>query len=180
MRPANVVFYLIAQFNVYFVPNEWRFCVSSLLTEIPKIAFALLFSCVEGPMIEVSIIGPGHAKTCLMSYANNKGADMYTCYIQKFKILASFCSWAGTWSKIPEDTFSHDVAQLSCSMTKPTKWPVRRPAKSQIKLCMTKPIKWSVRPAKTQISLGIHPVWSESSLSVWRNIGSLATHRAHS
>ena len=30
---------------------------------------------------------------------------------------------------------------------------------------MTKPTKWHVRPAKTQISLGIPPVWSESSLS---------------
>ena len=30
---------------------------------------------------------------------------------------------------------------------------------------MTKPNKMSVRPAKTQISLGIRPVWSESSLS---------------
>ena len=38
----------------------------------------------------------------------------------------------------------------------------------------------SVRPAKTQISLGICPVWSESSLSAWRNTGSLATHWAHS
>ena len=38
--------------------------------------------------------------------------------------------------------------------------------------------KMSVRPAKTQISLGIRPVWSESSLSDWRNIGSLATHWA--
>ena len=28
---------------------------------------------------------------------------------------------------------------------------------------MTKPTKWHVRPAKTQISLGIHPVWSASS-----------------
>ena len=28
----------------------------------------------------------------------------------------------------------------------------------------TKPSKWPVRPAKTQISLGIRPVWSESSL----------------
>ena len=37
-----------------------------------------------------------------------------------------------------------------------------------------------VRPARTQISLGIRPVWSESSLSAWRNIGSLATHWAHS
>ena len=28
---------------------------------------------------------------------------------------------------------------------------------------MTKPTKWHVRPVKTQISLGIRPVWSESS-----------------
>ena len=34
--------------------------------------------------------------------------------------------------------------------------------------------------AKTQISLGIHPVWSESSLSAWRNLGTLATHWVHS
>ena len=45
---------------------------------------------------------------------------------------------------------------------------------------MTKPTKWHVRPAKTQISLGIHPVWSESSLSTWRKLGSLATHWGHS
>ena len=32
----------------------------------------------------------------------------------------------------------------------------------------TKPTKQHVRPAKTQISLGIRPVWSESSLSAWR------------
>ena len=36
--------------------------------------------------------------------------------------------------------------------------------------------KVSVRPAKTQIS----PVWSETSLSAWRNLGSLATHWAQS
>ena len=29
---------------------------------------------------------------------------------------------------------------------------------------MTKPTKWPVLPAKTQISLGIRPVWSEPSL----------------
>ena len=29
---------------------------------------------------------------------------------------------------------------------------------------VTKPKKWPVRPAKTQISLGIHPVWSDPSL----------------
>ena len=38
----------------------------------------------------------------------------------------------------------------------------------------------TVRPAKTQISLGIRPVWSESSLSAWRNLGSLANYWAHS
>ena len=40
--------------------------------------------------------------------------------------------------------------------------------------------KMSVRPANTQISLGIRPVWSESSLFAWRKLGSLATHWAHS
>ena len=29
---------------------------------------------------------------------------------------------------------------------------------------VTKPTEWHVRPAMTQISLGIRPVWSESSL----------------
>ena len=39
--------------------------------------------------------------------------------------------------------------------------------------------KVSVCPVKTQISLGICPVWSGSSLSAWRDLGSLATHWAH-
>ena len=42
----------------------------------------------------------------------------------------------------------------------------------------TKPTKRAVHLAKTQISLGICPVWSESSLSAWRYFGSLATHKA--
>ena len=37
----------------------------------------------------------------------------------------------------------------------------------------------AVRPAKTQISLGICPVWSESSLSAWRKLRSLVTHWVH-
>ena len=45
---------------------------------------------------------------------------------------------------------------------------------------MTKRTKWLVRPAKTQTSLGICPVWSESSLSAWRKLGFLDTHWAHS
>ena len=41
---------------------------------------------------------------------------------------------------------------------------------------MAKQTKWHVCPAKPQI----RPVWSESSLSAWRTLGSLATHWAHS
>ena len=40
--------------------------------------------------------------------------------------------------------------------------------------------KMTVHPAKTQISLGICPVWSESPLSTWKKLGSLATHWMHS
>ena len=45
---------------------------------------------------------------------------------------------------------------------------------------MTKPTKWHLDPAKTQISLGIRPIWSESSLSAWRKLGSLAANWVHS
>ena len=37
-----------------------------------------------------------------------------------------------------------------------------------------------MRPVKTQFSLGIHQVGSESSLSAWRKLGSLAIHWVHS
>ena len=38
-----------------------------------------------------------------------------------------------------------------------------------------KTTKWHVRPAKTKISLGIRPVWSEASPShAWRKLGSSA------
>ena len=52
--------------------------------------------------------------------------------------------------------------------------------KAYMSRLMTKPTKWHVRPAKTQISLGIRQVRSESSQSAWRNTGSLPTHWAHS
>ena len=41
-------------------------------------------------------------------------------------------------------------------------------------------LKLTVHPAKTQISLGICPVWSESSLSAGRKLESWATHWADS
>ena len=54
------------------------------------------------------------------------------------------------------------------------------PKLSYLSSLMTKPTKWHVRPAKPQISLGIRPVWSDSLLCAWRNLGSLATYWAHS
>ena len=43
-----------------------------------------------------------------------------------------------------------------------------------------KTYKMAWAPSETQISLSIHLIWSESLLSAWRKIGSLATHWAHS
>ena len=56
----------------------------------------------------------------------------------------------------------------------------QRPFSCYLSRLMTKPTKWHMHPAKTQISLGIRPVWSESLLSAWRKVGSLAIHWVHS
>ena len=42
---------------------------------------------------------------------------------------------------------------------------------SYISRLVTKPTKWHIRPAKTQISTGIRPVWSESLMSAWKSLG---------
>ena len=78
---------------------------------------------------------PGHEKTCLMSYANNKGADqpaLSRSLISTFVVrcldsvmslvpvtkisslmLASVAVQSSlTWSETPEDTFSHDEAHI--------------------------------------------------------------------
>ena len=80
---------------------------------------------------------PGHEKMCLMSYANNKGADQSAhphSLISAFVVhcldsvvspvsatkisslmLASVAEQASlslTWSETLEDTFSHDEAQM--------------------------------------------------------------------
>ena len=83
------------------------------------------------------IYEPGHEKTCLMSYANNKGTDqpvhlrnlisafavrcldsvMSLFSVTKISslMLASVAEQANlslTWSETPEDTFSHDKAHI--------------------------------------------------------------------
>ena len=83
------------------------------------------------------IIEPGHEKMCVMSYANNKGADQPAhprSLISAFVVrcldsilsldsiaeisrltLASVAAQADLclgWSETPEDTFSHGVAHI--------------------------------------------------------------------
>ena len=85
------------------------------------------------------IVELGHEKMCLMSYANNKGADqpahprslisafVVQCLVSVMSLvsvtkisspmLASVAEQASlslTWSETPEDTFSHNEAQLFC------------------------------------------------------------------
>ena len=63
-------------------------------------------------------------------------------------------------SSFPEDghqTIAKQTEKLSPKQTEAGE-------QYQLSLYTTKATKWHVRPAKTQISLGIRPVWSESSL----------------
>ena len=135
-----------------------------------------------------------------LPYANDKGADQpahlhsvigafvvhcLACIIPILPIskiwrLASFCNWAAWFEPYlvanPKDRFSRDTAHVFCKFCCATSSMVFQ----EISRLMTKPTKWRVRPAQTQISLGMRPVWSESSLSAWRKLRSLATHWAHS
>ena len=64
-------------------------------------------------------------------------------------------------------------------------WSVYTSVQADKSLCLAQISAWQNKhidlcAQQTQISLGIHPVWSESSLSAWRSFGSLAILRAHS
>ena len=50
----------------------------------------------------------------------------------------------------------------------------------QMSQCMIKAIKWPVCLAKTPSKMGIHPVWSESLLSIWRRFGFFSNHKVYS
>ena len=45
-------------------------------------------------------------------------------------------------------------------------WATIHHRRHNMSLCMTRPVKWSVHPAKTQISLGICPVWLQSAVRI--------------
>ena len=92
--------------------------------------------------------------------------------------MPTWISISGT-RQTKDDCFRHGSNQLTRNLH--PCWSTNGVRVSYYLSClMTKPTKWHVRPANTWISLGICPVWSESSLTAWRNFGSLATHCAHS
>ena len=76
-------------------------------------------------------------------------------------------------------SFRQGCLQTRCSILH--RWQTAGQSRTQtekMSRSMTKPIKWHVRRAKSQISLGIPRVWSESSLSTWTDLGFLATNWA--
>ena len=81
-----------------------------------------------------------------------------------------------------EPRASSHVWQRQMRLCQCAGWSVCAGGTSDLSHSMTKPTKWPVQPTKTKISLGVRPVWvwSESLLSAWRNLGSLATNWAHS
>ena len=69
--------------------------------------------------------------------------------------------------------FCHTVSLIASQFLDKLSTPIKRATAQQNQqkdMCTQRRLK---------ISLGNHPVWSESSLSARRNIGSSATHRAH-
>ena len=101
-----------------------------------------------------------------------------------FYIEASFYL---LWHTLAQDSFAFE------NLLAPTPWSIRIKVSTMYSVytpkspfyilrghhmsqSTTKPTKLPVRPAKTQISLGIYPVWSESPLPAWRRIRSLAAH----
>ena len=131
-------------FLIPFLALKKIACLCSVARLGPQVQHSLVFVPPDTHILYnlLFLFEPGHEKMCLMSYANNKGADqpahprslisafVVRCldiisrfYSRNFKTLASFCGCAGrfvsglvglclAWSKTPEDTFCHVVAHL--------------------------------------------------------------------
>ena len=69
-------------------------------------------------------------------------------------------AWAGFWEVQALSTYSQNTPFIMALNVHSMCWYYV----SNVSQHMTKPTKLHVHPAKTQINVGIHPVWSESSL----------------
>ena len=74
--------------------------------------------------------------------------------------VCACCSWIPRLLHVYSKEQTWRVRELNPEASCATSWPT----KAQMSRLMTKPTKWHVCLAKTQISLGIRPVWPESSL----------------
>ena len=102
--------------------------------------------------------------------------------------IHSICFYEEMWRIIPKLSscthlicfFEHELGRDIKTRSR-SKWmPVWFPGFSCLTGFCEVILNTHKRPAKIQINLGIRPVWSESSLSAWRKLGSLASHWAHS
>ena len=124
--------------------------------------------------VKFFFIQKNNKKTISFTYFISKGCDIGEPIPRKTE-LAGNHSWIGQIShRFAFYLYRNNV--LSC-----TKWELYTKAIGRLFRTVNeqrhdKTNKMSMRPAKTQISLSINPGWSESSLSTWRKLGSLATH----
>ena len=92
------------------VLRHWSLCYSYFVRLLEFYCEIFDVKSYLAPCTLVYLCDPGHEKMCLISYANNKGADQpahphccsllryynnSTLYSRKFKTLASFCGCAG-------------------------------------------------------------------------------------
>ena len=99
------------------------------------------------------IYPPNSQGPCLTEY----WAQVIMCLILRF--------WPGEWIVNWTTRDCTDISWILASFFLSASLHDNTPPKSITELWHDKTNKMSVRPSKTQISLGIHPVWSESSLS---------------
>ena len=80
------------------------------------------------------------------------------CAWRKYGSLATH--WGLSKDSDQTGRFRHEVAQIIVFTSK-SQCLLRLHGGEYMSHSMSKPTKWPVRPAKTQISLGVCPVWSE-------------------
>ena len=122
-----------------------------------------------------SVIYPTHFSVCLSVVSNTKRPWSVSVAGLVYMYIVATCSWFMSWGH---------ASNMKCSpfylLRESEGWWLIETAAYRYEPRHDKANKVSERPAKTQICLGIRPVWSESSLYAWRKLWSLATQWAHS
>ena len=86
---------------------------------------------------------------------------IYFC-LEPFKIIFVILCRAIQVDEMQADCYQEtQLGFLTCS-----EWGNERLIERKLSCSMTKPTKWTVHPAKTQINLGIRPVWSVFAVSM--------------